>query len=277
MNYLVLDLETANPDCASICQIGIVTVENGEIVDTISHLIDPQDRFDYWNIRVHGIEPDHVAGCPAFCDILPELAPLLDGKIIVTHGSFDRTAITKACQRYDLPVFDALWLDNQTVVRRTWPQFARRGYSLGNLAQHFGIEFRHHDALEDAIATAHIFRRALSESGRSASAWVSAIAERTHRQPSILVQGASDGPFWGKTVVFTGRMQIARKEAARRAAAQGFSVGGTVSPATTLLCVGGERPSLGKSAKERDAERLISGGHPISIVSESEFWRLLSA
>jgi DNA polymerase III subunit epsilon len=276
MNYLVLDLETANPDCASICQIGIVTVENGEIVDKASHLIDPQARFDRWNIKVHGIEPRHVAGCPAFCDLLPDLARTLEGRIVVTHGSFDRIAITKACQRYELPVFGASWLDNQTVVRRTWPQFARKGYSLDNLARHFGIEFQHHDALEDAVATAHIFRRALDESGRSASDWASAIASGSHRPPSILVQGASDGPFSGKTVVFTGRMQIARQEAARRAAALGFSVGGAVSPATTLLCVG-EGPRPEKSSKERDAERLIAGGHPISVVTEGEFWQLLSA
>jgi DNA polymerase-3 subunit epsilon len=34
MNYLVLDLETASADCASICQVGIVIVVEGEIVGT---------------------------------------------------------------------------------------------------------------------------------------------------------------------------------------------------------------------------------------------------
>jgi DNA polymerase III subunit epsilon len=276
MNYLVLDLETANPDCASICQIGIVQVENGEIVDTVSHLIDPQDRFDHWNIKVHGIQADRVVGCPTFSEILGELAPLLEGRIIVTHGSFDRVAITKACQKHDLPLVDAYWLDNQTVVRQTWSQFAKRGYSLGNLAHHFGIEFQHHDALEDAVATAQIFRRALVESGRTASDWVSVIASRGHHRGGVLQQGASGEPFSGKTVVFTGQLQIARQEAARLAAARGFTVGAAVSPATTMLCVGGERGGFGKSSKEREARRLISGGHPLTIVTEDEFWGLLS-
>ena len=180
MNYLVLDLETANPDSASICQIGVVTVEAGEIVDTVSHLIDPEDRFDHWNIKVHGIRPEHVTGSPTFLEVLPGLAPLLDGRIVVTHGSFDRVAISRACQKYGLPMVGALWLDSQTVVRRTWPQFSRRGYSLGNLASHFGIDFRHHDALEDAVATAHIFRLALAESGRTASDWASGAARQGH-------------------------------------------------------------------------------------------------
>jgi DNA polymerase-3 subunit epsilon len=275
MNYLVLDLETANPDCASICQIGIVKVENGETIETISHLIDPQDRFDHWNIKVHGIRPDHVAGCPTFGELLPQIAPLLEGQIIVTHGSFDRTAITKACTKYSLPVLEASWLDNQSVVRRTWPQFSRKGYSLGNLASHFGIEFQHHDALQDAIATADIFRRALAESGRTASEWASAIGSRGLQRAPILQHGASEGPFAGKTLVFTGRMQVARQEAVRLAAARGFAVAGAVSPATTMLCVG-ENEGAGKSSKQREAERLIAGGHPLSILTEAEFWRLLS-
>lgn len=275
MNYIVLDLETANPDCASICQIGIVQVEDGETVGTLSYLIDPQDRFDHWNIKVHGIRPEQVAGHPTFPELLSEIAPLLEGRIIVTHGSFDRIAVTKACQKHGLPVMEAKWLDNQTVVRRTWPQFARRGYSLGNLAAHFGIQFQHHDALEDAIATADIFRRALADSGRTASSWVAAASRQGGSAP-ILLQGASDGPFSGQTIVFTGRMQVGRKEAAQRAAERGFTVASAVSPATTLLCVGGDRSRFGISSKAREADRLRSNGHSVSIVSEDEFWQLLS-
>ncbi|NIX76381.1 exonuclease domain-containing protein [Microvirga terricola] len=277
MNYLVLDLETANPDSASICQVGIVLVENGEIAGTLSRLIDPQDHFDYWNIKVHGIEPEHVAGCPTFPEVLDELSPLLHQRIIVTHGSFDRLAIARACQKHGVPAVDAYWLDNQTVVRRTWQQFAKRGYSLGNLAQHFGIEFRHHDALEDAVATAHIFRRALTESGKTASDWVSTVAARAHLRTSIVQCGTGEGPHAGKTVVFTGRLRVTRQEATRLAGERGFTVGATISPETTILCVGTERTTSDKSSKVREAERLVAGGHPLSILSEAEFWQLMSA
>lgn len=277
MNYLVLDLETANPNSASICQVGIVLVENGEIAGTLSRLIDPQDHFDYWNIKVHGIEPEHVAGCPTFPEVLGELSPLLHERIIVTHGSFDRLAIANACRKHGLPPVEAYWLDNQTVVRRTWKQFAKRGYSLGNLAQHFGIEFRHHDALEDAMATAHIFRRALTESGKTAGDWVSTVAARSHLRTSIVHHGTGEGPHAGKTVVFTGRLKVTRQEATRLAVERGFTVGATISPETTILCVGAERSSSGKSAKVREAERLVFGGHPLSILGEDEFWQLISA
>jgi DNA polymerase-3 subunit epsilon len=185
VNYVVLDLETANSDCGSICQVGIVQVIDGEIVGTTSHLINPQDTFDPWNIRVHGIQPEHVVGSPTFTEVFADLLPSLEQSIVVTHGSFDRVAIRRACEKHRIAPASIRWLNNQTVVRRTWSQFAQKGYSLGNLARHFGITFQHHDALEDAIATAHIFRRALSDSGRTASEWVAMVdgqARGTHRQ-----------------------------------------------------------------------------------------------
>ncbi|MBM6592918.1 exonuclease domain-containing protein [Microvirga pudoricolor] len=277
MNYLVLDLETANSDCASICQIGIVHVEGGEIAGTVSRLVDPEDYFDPWNIKVHGIQPHQVAGQPAFPEVWRELAGLVEGRIVVTQGSFDRTAIHRACARYGLPITEANWLDNTTVVRRTWSQFAKRGYSLGNLANHFGIAFRHHDALEDAIATAHIFRRALDESGKTASQWHAEIAGRASARASIVLQGVSGADFSGQSVVFTGRMRIKRAEAARLAAERGFSIESAMTPTTSLLCIGREGTVTGKSAKEREAERLRAGGHPVSIVSEDEFWQMLRA
>jgi DNA polymerase-3 subunit epsilon len=275
VNYLVLDLETANPDCTSICQMGLVQVCDGEIVGTASHLIDPQDSFDPWNVRVHGIRPEDVAGRPTFADVFPALAPLLEGRIVVTHGSFDRVAITRACEKYRVSPAKTRWLDNQTVVRRTWKQFARRGYSLGNLAQHFGIAFQHHDALEDAIATAHVFRRALADSGRTASEWFALIGAQAACRARIVQPGAANAVFSGQSIVFTGRMRVPRQEAARLASERGFDVLSTVTAATTFLCVGAESGASRRSSKERDAEKLQTAGNPISIIPEDLFWRLV--
>jgi DNA polymerase III epsilon subunit-like protein len=85
---------------------------------------------------------------------------------------------------------EARWLDSQTVVRRTWTQFARKGYSLANLAQHLGIEFQHHDALEDAIATARILRRVLADSGRTASEWEAMVGAQARAR--VVRSGHSD-------------------------------------------------------------------------------------
>ena len=50
LDFICIDVETANCDRESICQIGLVTVKNSSIVDTWEILVNPEDWFDPWNI-----------------------------------------------------------------------------------------------------------------------------------------------------------------------------------------------------------------------------------
>ena len=51
MKYLALDVETANADYSSICQIGIAEFENGKVIDKWSSFINPESYFDPFNIN----------------------------------------------------------------------------------------------------------------------------------------------------------------------------------------------------------------------------------
>lgn len=66
MKFVALDVETANPDMASICQIGIVHFEDGKVVDSWSSLVNPKDYFDDMNVSIHGIEERDVRDAPDF-------------------------------------------------------------------------------------------------------------------------------------------------------------------------------------------------------------------
>lgn len=151
MDFIALDVETANPNFASICQIGAATFRDGEVVDEFSTLVDPQDYFHFMNISVHGITEDDVKGAPTFSEIAPELNERLAGSICATHTAFDRTAIYQVCSRFELEPPSCNWLDTARVARRTWESVAHKGYGLANLTSMLGIQFQHHDALEDAI------------------------------------------------------------------------------------------------------------------------------
>ena len=48
--FIAIDVETANPDLVSICQVGIVTFSNGKAVEYWQSLIDPEDEFDPINV-----------------------------------------------------------------------------------------------------------------------------------------------------------------------------------------------------------------------------------
>ncbi|SMX25243.1 DNA polymerase III subunit epsilon [Boseongicola aestuarii] len=58
MNFVVIDVETANPDYASICSIGAVRYRDGLPSDEFYTLANPQSPF--WNTFIHGISADDV-------------------------------------------------------------------------------------------------------------------------------------------------------------------------------------------------------------------------
>ena len=64
MDFVAIDLETANPDMASICQIGIARFESGSLKMEWKSYIDPQVYFDAVNVSIHGIHDGTVSGAP---------------------------------------------------------------------------------------------------------------------------------------------------------------------------------------------------------------------
>lgn len=57
--------------------------------------------------------------------------------------------------KYDLNMIEsAQWIDTCALARRTWPELPN--HKLASLAKRFGIEYRAHDAAEDARAAGEI-------------------------------------------------------------------------------------------------------------------------
>jgi DNA polymerase-3 subunit epsilon len=167
----VVDVETATSDTASICQIGIVQFMDGRCVDRWSSLVNPGVAFDAFNIELHGITDEAVRGAPRLPELLPDLRRRFAGQIVGCHTMFDRNAFGAACRRHDEPRLDVRWLDTAAVVRGTWTQFSRSGYKLDNIADHLGITFQHHDALEDAYAAGQVLLRAIEKTGIGVEEW----------------------------------------------------------------------------------------------------------
>jgi DNA polymerase III subunit epsilon len=277
VNFVAIDVETANADMASICQIGLVKCESGILSDEWKTYVDPEDYFDDINVSIHGIDESHIRGAPTFPELTDTLLSYLEGAIVVCHTHFDRVALHQAAQRYGLRVPESIWLDSARVARRTWKECAWKGYGLYNVCKIIGYGFRHHDALEDAKAAAHILLAATNESGFDIDGWL-----RRIRQPidqAIKSEGNPEGALYGEVLVFTGTLEIARREAADLAASIGCQVESGVTKKTTMLVVGDQdiKKLAGheKSSKHRKAEELIIHGTPIRIIKESDFKELV--
>lgn len=284
MQFAAIDVETANPDLASICQVGVAIFRDGAHVDSWSTLVDPEEEFDAFNTGVHGIDEQSVKGAPTWTGVAGSLRNLLAGSVVACHTPFDRAATGLACDKHGLAHFDCKWIDTARVVRRAWPEkFGAKGYGLHNVSRFLGIDFRHHDALEDARAAGEVLCRACAHTGLSLDDWF----QRVERPISaafdepITRQGNSEGLLFGNVVVFTGSLTIPRREAADLAARVGCDVGSSVTKKTTLLIVGDQDISKlagkTKSSKHQKAEALISKGCRIRILRESDFQSLVVA
>ena len=253
MNFVAIDVETANPDFASICQVGVAAFRDGTLHDTWESLVDPEDYFDEMNVAVHGID---------------ERA--------------DRAALSRACEKNGLPPHNCTWLDTARVVRRAWPAFAQKGYGLANVTKHLNIQFQHHNAKEDARAAGEVLLRAMAETGFTVEQWLDRTAKPINPLSTAPVSrtGNPDGPLFGEKVVFTGALSMPRREAADLAAAAGCEVDSGVTKHTTVLVVGDQDIARlsghERSSKHRKAEELMAQGQGIRIIGESDFRRLLA-
>ncbi len=173
LTFNAIDVETANAAPSSICQIGIVHVRDGKIQDQVSILVNPEERFNSFNIRIHGIDEQAVKDSMTLPQVHGELRERLSGTALVSHTAFDRVALNGAMDKYGIEVIRTTWLDSAMIARRAWPEkYRRRGWNLANVAGDLGIIFRHHDALEDARAAGEIVLRACRHTGLDIDGWL---------------------------------------------------------------------------------------------------------
>jgi DNA polymerase III subunit epsilon len=282
MDFVALDVETANADMASICQIGIARFRDGTLADEWQTYIDPQDHFDEINVSIHGIDASIVEGAPRFGALASTIEQAIHNAVVVTHTAFDRLALHQARTKCNVPPFACTWLDSACVARRTWREFSRSGYGLSNVCEMIGYNFRHHDALEDAKASGQIMLAAMAKSGLDLNGWLDRV-----RQPielsierRIVRNGNPEGELYGEVLVFTGALTILRREAADYAAQMGCEVADNVTKRTTILVVGdqdlGQLAGHQKSSKHRRAEELIRKGQSIRILQETDFRELVN-
>ena len=170
--FTAIDLETANPDAFSICQIGIARYMDGDLAEEWMSYIDPEAKFNRDNIAIHGITGAAVRGCPKLPEVAEHLHETLDGRIVVSHSQFDRVALEQAFDRLEIPRLDCQWLDSAKIAQRAWEGFSRRGFALENLCRILGYRYQRHDALGDAKAAGVVVLAAVEQTGIHLERWL---------------------------------------------------------------------------------------------------------
>ena len=151
--FTAIDFETAHSARSTICQVGLVRVERGEVVKELSLLVQPPGNcYNFYNTQVHGLTATDTWKSPFFDSIWPEFSQLIEGRTVVAHnGSFDFSCLRKTLDFYGMP-------EPSYEPQCTYKLYKKK---LNVLCAEHGIQLNHHDALSDARACAQLYLRHL--------------------------------------------------------------------------------------------------------------------
>ncbi|KPQ26469.1 MAG: hypothetical protein HLUCCO06_16275 [Halomonas sp. HL-93] len=205
--FFALDVETANHDRASICQVGIACVRPDNSIEKWVTLVDPRTR-EWVFSELHGIDSTMVQDAPTICAVLETLEPFLTGHTIYQHSGFDRSAIRAACAALgrDEPAWD--WQNSVSVARRAWPELrGNDGHGLASLKTHLDLSFEHHDAGEDARAAAQVVLLAERVSAATTGQDVEVLEEVTTARATAISEAPVAGTVIGRSTLTQGNLK----------------------------------------------------------------------
>ena len=157
-DFAAIDFETANECPSSICSVGLVVVRDGIVSDSFYSLVHPEpDYYQWFCRRVHGLGPEDTEDAPVFPYVWEKLEPLIEGLPLVAHNArFDEGCLKAAFRVYRMDDPEYLFYDTLAASRRHFGGFLPN-HQLQTVAAACGFSLtRHHHALADAEACAHI-------------------------------------------------------------------------------------------------------------------------
>ena len=155
--FTAIDFETAT--AYHPCSVGIVTVEEGIIVDEFVTLIQPPNNFyNPFNIQVHGIYPRDTANAKTFVEVFPEIEKRLKNRIVVAHNeSFDRNVLSKTMALHGLSYEDLNIGSRWECTVKIYKAKGFKPAKLSDCCRIMNIALEHHEALSDARACAKLY------------------------------------------------------------------------------------------------------------------------
>lgn len=167
ITVVALDLETTglDPQKDQILSVGLVEIHKGVIkLDTAWHkIINVGTEIPEESAVIHQITDDVVADGEPLEQVLPELLKRLSGKVMLVHyDTIEQGFIDAACRKFYGSPFLTQTIDTLKIahrhMRRLNDTVQPESLRLFNLRRTYGLpEYKAHNALYDALATAELF------------------------------------------------------------------------------------------------------------------------
>lgn len=167
LEIVSLDLETTglDPRKNHILSFGLVTIKGLTIqLSTTRHeVIKVPGLIPEDTAVIHSITDDVAAEGRPLEEVLPDLLPLLAGKVLLAHyAQLEQRFLDAACRKLYGAPFVARTIDTLVLARRLFERrnhtIQARNLRLFNLRPLYNLpQYKAHNALSDAVATAELF------------------------------------------------------------------------------------------------------------------------
>jgi DNA polymerase III subunit alpha, Gram-positive type len=158
---IVLDTETTGLDhkTEKLIEIAAVKMQQGEIVETFTSLVNPQKPIRHSSFLIHNISEEMVQDAPPIDEVLPRFLEFVGDHAYVAHNAiFDYSFINEATKALYGKRFLNNRIDTFEMYRSVFPDEPSHG--LNALLRRFGFdEDVVHRALDDAMCLAKVYPR----------------------------------------------------------------------------------------------------------------------
>ena len=178
-----VDIETdgMNHVLGHILEVAIIRIENGNITDEFTTLVNPGISVPYFITKLTGITTNDIQPAPAFSDITKRLLEIMDGALFVAHNvRFDYSFLKQEFRRVGID-FEPQQFCTVKLSRALYPE--EKSHKLASLIERHNFTYSsRHRAYDDA----HVLWQFLRHAQQSFSTrTVDEAIARQIRQPSI--------------------------------------------------------------------------------------------
>ena len=151
-DFITIDFETGSRSPESAIAIGLVKYRNYMPMDSYYSLIRPPRLYirpDF--TAIHGLTVNDVKDAPDFRYIWEnEIKGFIGDTILAAHSAqFDMGVLRAVLNYYSLKMPELSYFCTCSMSRRVWPD--SKSHALSALAKKFGIIYKAHNALDDAL------------------------------------------------------------------------------------------------------------------------------
>lgn len=157
-DYVLFDIETTglSPESDEVVELSAIKVQNGDVIDEFSMLVNPGIHIPYTASSINGITDDMVEDAPKMDQVLKDFVTFIGNSVLMGHNikRFDLKFIQRDAVRYLGRELSNKYVDTLFIANRYLPDLESR--SLESLSYHYGISYA---GAHRALADCHINKK----------------------------------------------------------------------------------------------------------------------